>query len=91
VPVASSRRFYVDTSAYLCVLLGEQGAEAVEKEIAGGQLLSSVLLVLEANRNLIRLTRAGALSADRYRLCIERLRQDREGFSLRDLTIELWE
>ena len=53
------RRLYVDTSAYLCILLAEEGAERLSAESAGAELLSSVLLVLEARRNLIRLARDG--------------------------------
>src|SRR5688572_29218289 len=54
---AAPQRFYVDTSAYLCILLGEAGWESLSKELAGGEMLASVLLLLEAHRNLIRLTR----------------------------------
>ena len=46
------RRLYLDTSAYLCVLLGEAGSSRLAKETAGAELLSSVLLVLEARRHL---------------------------------------
>jgi hypothetical protein len=45
------RRLYIDTSAYLCMLLAQEGAERLSKETAGAQLLSSVLLVLETTRN----------------------------------------
>ena len=85
------RRYYVDTSAYLCILLGEDGWEPLAKELAGGEMLSSVLLLLEAHRNLIRLTREGTLTADQYAACAERVRGDREAFVLRDLTIDLCE
>jgi hypothetical protein len=54
-------------------------------------MLSSAILVLEANRNLIRLTREGALSADQFASCAERVRHDRDLFALRDLTIDLCE
>jgi predicted nucleic acid-binding protein len=91
MPAAGARRYYVDTSAYLCVLLAEEGADALEKDFAGAELLSSVLLVLEANRNLVRLARAGALTADRFRSCVERLHKDRDEFALRDLTLDLCE
>ena len=50
---------YLDTSAYLCILLAEEGAEPLSEETAGAELLSSVLLVLEARRHLIRLARKG--------------------------------
>jgi predicted nucleic acid-binding protein len=86
---ATRRRLYVDTSAYLCVLLSEEGADRVSAEAAGAELLSSVLLVLEAKRNLIRLAREGALTADQYAACMERVEQDIALFVLRDLTLDL--
>jgi hypothetical protein len=88
---ASVRRLYVDTSAYLCILLGEDGAEKLSEETAGAELLSSVLLLLEAKRNLVRLARDGTLSSDRYKICIERVDQDMALFELRDLTRDLCE
>src|SRR5262245_8623822 len=39
------------------MLLREQGGEALSRETTGAELLSSVLLILEAKRNLVRLTR----------------------------------
>lgn len=82
-------RFYVDTSAYLCVLLGEAGAGPLIAELAGGELLSSSLLALEAYRTLVRLSREGLLSASDFRKVAARLDDDLEQFSLRDLTLEL--
>jgi hypothetical protein len=58
-------------------------------QIAGAELLSSVLLVLESKRNLVRLARAGILKANLYETCINRVDQDRELFILRDLTLDL--
>ena len=83
------RRLYLDTSAYLCVLLGEEGAARLGKETAGAELCSSVLLVLEAKRNLIRLARDGTLTTPEYRVCMDRVDQDLGLFVLRDLTLEL--
>ena len=83
------RRLYVDTSAYLCVLLSEDGADRVSAESAGAELLSSVLLVLEARRNLIRLAREGALKPDHYNACMARVEEDTALFVLRDLTLDL--
>jgi predicted nucleic acid-binding protein len=82
-------RLYVDTSAYLCILLGEEGSERLSRETEAAELLSSVLLVLEAKRNLIRLAREGTLRANRYKTTINRLEQDVARFVLRDLTLEL--
>jgi hypothetical protein len=83
------RRFYVDTSAYLCILLGEDGWEPLSKELASGEMLSSVLLQLEAHRSLVRLTREGSLTSEQYAACAERIRGDRDAFVLRDLTLDL--
>lgn len=85
------RRVYLDTSAYLCVLLGEDGAERLSEDTAGAELLSSVLLVLEARRNLIRLTREGILSPEQYTTCMNRVDEDTRLFVLRDLTLDLCE
>ena len=84
-----ARRFYVDTSAYLCILLGETGHESLRRELAGADLLSSVLLVLEAGRNLVRLSRAGLLTPAEYHKCASRLEADARQFTLRDLTLDL--
>lgn len=83
------RRLYLDTSAYLCVLLAEEGADRLAAESAGAELLSSVLLVLEAKRNLIRLAREGTLKAGQYTACMDRVDEDTARFVLRDLTLDL--
>lgn len=88
-PKPKSRRLYLDTSAYLCVLLGEDGAERLSAETDGAELLSSVLLMLEARRNLVRLARSNLLTASQYRTASERLEQDQTAFVLRDLTLDL--
>jgi hypothetical protein len=83
------RRLYLDTSAYLCILLAEEGAEGLSDETAGAELLSSVLLVLEARRNLIRLAREGTLTDEQFKTCIDRVDTDTTQLVLRDLTLEL--
>ena len=83
------RRLYLDTSAYLCILLAEEGWEGLSRETDGAELLSSVILVLEARRNLIRLAREGALKPEQYKTCIRRVEQDTSLFVLRDLTLDL--
>ena len=85
------RRLYVDTSAYLCMLLAEDGADRLSEETGGDKLLSSVLLVLETRRNLVRLAREGALTAAQYKACLDRMNEDKELFALRDLTLDLCE
>lgn len=83
------RRLYVDTSAYLCMLLSEDGAKRLSAETAGAELLSSVLLVLETRRNLVRLAREGALTPAQYKTCLDRVEADQQLFVLRDLTLDL--
>ena len=88
---AEGRRIYLDTSAYLCLILSEKGSEGLTKETAGAALLSSVLLVLEARRNVIRLARTGTLSTEDCQVCLGRIEHDRADFALRDLTLDLCE
>lgn len=88
-PPPGRRRLYLDTSAYLCILLGEEGARRLSDETAGAELVSSVLLVLEARRSLIRLAREGSLKAAQYEACIARLEEDTALLVLRDLTLDL--
>jgi hypothetical protein len=88
---AERRRVYIDTSAYLCMLLAEDEAARLSAETAGAELLSSVLLVLETRRNLVRLTRDGALTPAQYKTCLDRVEEDRQLFVLRDLTLDLCE
>lgn len=84
-----TKRFYIDTSAYLCILLGEEGHEELQRELAGAELFSSVLLMLEASRNLVRLSREQSLSAAEFQICAATLERDMQAFSLRDLTADL--
>ena len=86
---AVPQRLYLDTSAYLCILLAEDGWERLSRDTAGAELLSSVLLVLEAKRNLVRLARAGALTPEQYKTCMDRVDDDTQVFMLRDLTLDL--
>jgi hypothetical protein len=71
------------------VLLGETGWERIARELAGGQLLSSALLALEAERTLVQLSRAGRLSPQDVQDAVERLGSDLSQFVLRDLTLDL--
>lgn len=83
------RRIYLDTSAYLGVLLREERAAPLAGDLDDAELLSSVLLVLEARRNLVRLAREGIVSAATYEACMNRVTEDVEKFELRDLTLDL--
>ena len=86
---AQPRCVYLDTSAYLCILLGEEGNRKVRRQIAGARLVSSVVMVLEANRNLVRLGREGSISSAQYYKCQDQLESDIDQFLLRDLSLDL--
>ena len=85
----SRGRYYLDTSAYLCVLLGEDGWEQITAALEGGQVVSSVLLVLEVERTLVHLSRAGRLSVVALQDALDRLSVDVEQLILRELTFDL--
>jgi hypothetical protein len=84
-----AKRFYVDTSAYLCILLGEKGSEPLRRELSGGELLSSTLLPLEAYRTLVQLAREGRIQPGHLQDTIDHLDRDLEQFLLRDLSLDL--
>jgi hypothetical protein len=83
------RRVYLDSSAYVGILLQEKHAAKAAVDAAGAELLSSVLLALETRRTLIRLAREGTLSTDAYEACLAQLAADLLGFELRDFTLDL--
>lgn len=83
------RRLYLDTSAYLCLLLGDAGSQRISEETANAELYSSVLLVLESRRNLTRLAREAVLTASQYDECLARVTSDIDQFVLRDFTLDL--
>jgi len=87
--VASALSHYLDTSAYLALLLGEPGGESIQRETSGTRILSSVLLVLEARRTLVRLAREGSLPAAGLNAILARIEADLDAFTLRELTLDL--
>ena len=87
--MAELRRYYVDSSAWLAGMLGEPGADALSDELEGAELVSSVLLVVEVHRNLVRLARSGVLTARQLQAAIERFERDLAMFDLRELTLDL--
>lgn len=82
-------RAYIDTSAYIAVLLGEQESEKILKLIHGVELCSSTFLLLEVERNLTRLAKQNIFSIKTYEQAKEKLIQDKELFILKDFTADL--
>jgi hypothetical protein len=60
-------------------------------DLEDADVLSSVRLVLEAKRHLVRLARGGLLAPEQYDVWIDRVDQDAGAFTLRDLTRDLCE
>ncbi len=85
----STRRVYVDTSCYLSVLLGESQSKNILTHLQGNVLCSSVMLLIEAERNLVRLTRENILQHDDFETALAQLKKDRELFILRDVTPDI--
>ena len=83
------KRVYVDTSAYLCRLLGEGGADEVGAAIEGARLHTSSLLILEARRSLVWTARRGHLTPNRLNVLLDALREDLTAFAIKDLTVDL--
>lgn len=80
---------YIDTSTYLALLLGENNFENIQKKIEKYTLCSSTFLLIESERNLIRLCREKIISSDNYVKLYARLQSDIEIFILKDLTNDL--
>jgi len=83
------RRIYIDTSAYLEILLDDTRADRLKSTVRGVRLLSSTLLILEARRSLVRLAREHTIDAGRYEQCVSQVQADIERLDLRDLSVDL--
>ena len=80
---------YVDTSIYLAILLGEKAGLSWASKLAKRTLCSSSLMILEAERNLVRLSRSGNLSEEDYQIAFQRVREDKDKFVLREFNLRL--
>jgi len=84
-----TRRIYLDSSAYLRILLGEPGGAVFADEIRGQEILTSTVLLLEARRTLVRAARTGVLDLDQLPLALARVTHDERSFRTRDLQPDL--
>lgn len=80
---------YIDTSAYLCVLLREPQWQNVLRIMNTAKYFTSSILFLEAMRSLVRLTREGSISSETCSALLTRLHEDRELFATKDASIDL--
>jgi hypothetical protein len=84
-----ARRVYVDSSAYIALLVGGQDAKRVAQALRGRAQVSSVLLGLESTRTLVRMSREGALDPGAFQRGLDRLAADLGRMRLRSLTMDL--
>jgi predicted nucleic acid-binding protein len=84
-----SELIYVDTSFYLGILLKEPEALKINKSIGKASFCSSVFLISESQRNLIRLIREKKISLEDGDLAMVRLREDQRRIVLKELSLEL--
>ncbi len=82
-------RIYLDTSAYLQILLGQSQAGYLVASIRNKVLCSSTLLLIEVERNLIRLTREKEIAQSEYSSLSQKLQDDIKLFILRDFSSDL--
>ena len=80
---------YVDTSAYLALLLKEPGWQKVKKVLKGVAYCASSVMFLEALRNLVRLSRDGVVLEADFMKLEERVFSDVELFAVKDLDLEI--
>ena len=83
------RRVYLDTSAYMASLVNEARAAAVRKAVDKAAVFSSVLLVAETKRTLVRLSREGRLSMPSYVRLLRQVDDDSASFALAPATLDL--
>lgn len=82
-------KVYLDTSAYLSVLLKENPWRTLQQHLKKSSYLTSCVLFLEAHRTLVRLSREGLLTEEDYDILLKRLHHDQDLFAIRDLTLDL--
>jgi hypothetical protein len=80
---------YVDTSFYLGVLLKEPEALRINKSLGKASFCSSVFLILESQRNLIRLMREKKVSLEDGDQALAQLRLDQSRMVLKELSMDL--
>ncbi len=83
------KRVYLDTSAYLSVLLGAKDSTQILSKTKGKILCSSTFLLLESERNLVNQHREKMITAKQYDLCMAQLKEDSKVFIFKDLTPDL--
>jgi PIN domain nuclease of toxin-antitoxin system len=83
------KQVYVDTSAYIAVLLGDRLGAKLVPLLERSRWYSSVLLVIESRRTLVRLAREHVLTPKQLAEAQARVTVDIERFTLLNLDLTL--
>ena len=83
------RRIYIDSSAYIAGALGDAAKVRYWSKNGSEVFVSSVLLVVEAERTFARLSRESHLAPHLFGQAMTQLRQNVETFLLRDFSLDL--
>lgn len=84
-----NRSVYLDTSAYLTLLLNQPKASSIQEILRDTVIYTSVLLFIEAHRNLLRFHREGLVSDEYCQKAILTMQEDMTLFKIRDVTMDL--
>lgn len=80
---------YLDTSAYLALILGEKEADSIRLEIEERILCSNILLCIETERTLVNMARNTVISEDTFNIAYQSAINGREHFMLLNVTPDL--
>lgn len=80
---------YLDTSAFLAILLGEDQYRSLLKFIGKRKVCSSTLLIIETERNLIRMIREKIIDENSYFAAKDAIAGEIQKMLLKDFTLDL--
>lgn len=80
---------YIDTSAFLSILLGENDSRKLLQALGKKKICTSSLLVLETERNLIRLIRSDLITEKEYFEARKGIEGEVQKMIIRDFSFDL--
>ena len=84
-----STHVYIDTSAFLAVLLGESESKKILAALGKKKICTSSLLVIESERNLIRMVREKIIEEDLYFSAREALETEIDKLIIKEFSLDL--
>jgi hypothetical protein len=83
------KKIYLDTSAFLCLLLSEVNHEKIDRVIKNSLLYSSSFMILETERALVHLCRERKISTDDYKVLYDAAQTCIKSMAFYELTVDL--